>query len=91
MTRAEAAEYENTNYVYFYFDQFTGELLYQWDRAGETPGDVVMSWLGYLHVGSFGGMFVKVLWVIFGLAPPFLFITGAIMWWNRVLRKENIR
>jgi len=89
MTRAEAAEYENTNYVYFYFDQFTGELLYKWDRAGETPGDVAMSWLAYLHVGSFGGVFVKVLWVVFGLAPPLLFATGAIMWWNRVVRKRS--
>jgi len=88
MTRADAAEFENTNYVYFYFDQFTGELLHKWDRAGETPGDVVMSWLAYLHVGSFGGVLIKAVWFLFGLTPPLLFLTGAVMWWNRVLKKD---
>ncbi len=27
----------------------------------------------------------KALWAIFGLAPAAMFVTGAIMWWNRVL------
>jgi uncharacterized iron-regulated membrane protein len=29
---------------------------------------------------------VKWLYVILGLVPAVLFVTGAIMWWNRVLR-----
>ena len=28
----------------------------------------------------------KAIWAIFGLAPAAMFVTGAIMWWNRVLR-----
>jgi uncharacterized iron-regulated membrane protein len=28
---------------------------------------------------------VKALWVILGFAPPVLFFTGVLMWWNRVL------
>jgi uncharacterized iron-regulated membrane protein len=31
---------------------------------------------------------VKALWVVLGLVPPFLFVTGALMWWNRVLSRE---
>jgi uncharacterized iron-regulated membrane protein len=31
---------------------------------------------------------VKVLWTIFGLAPALLFVTGGLMWWNRVLSKR---
>jgi uncharacterized iron-regulated membrane protein len=38
-----------------------------------------------VHVGNFGGWPVKVLWLVLGLAPPVLFITGFIMWWHRVL------
>lgn len=38
-----------------------------------------------LHVGDFAGWPVKTVWVILGLAPPVLFVTGFIMWWNRVL------
>ena len=50
-------------------------------------GDRVFTWFGRLHFGRYGGMPMKVSWAIFGLAPPILFVTGAIMWWNRVLRR----
>jgi uncharacterized iron-regulated membrane protein len=39
-----------------------------------------------IHVGDFGGWPVKALWVALGLVPPALFVTGAIMWWHRVLQ-----
>jgi uncharacterized iron-regulated membrane protein len=38
-----------------------------------------------LHLGSFGGWPVKALWVVLGLAPMFLAVTGVLMWWNRVV------
>jgi hypothetical protein len=28
----------------------------------------------------------KAIWAVFGLSPAAMFVTGAIMWWNRVLR-----
>jgi uncharacterized iron-regulated membrane protein len=39
-----------------------------------------------VHVGNFAGWPVKALWVILGLTPPLLFVTGFLMWWERVLR-----
>jgi uncharacterized iron-regulated membrane protein len=39
-----------------------------------------------VHVGNFAGWPVKALWVALGLTPPLLFVTGFLMWWNRVLR-----
>ena len=39
-----------------------------------------------IHVGEFGGWPVKVLWVVLGLVPPALFVTGFIMWWCRVVQ-----
>lgn len=53
-----------------------------------TPGDIFLRWFYYLHFGNFGDWPIKALWTILGLAPPFLFATGAIMWWNRVLSRE---
>jgi uncharacterized iron-regulated membrane protein len=41
-----------------------------------------------LHYGNFGGLPLKLLWVVLGLSPPLLFTTAAIMWWNRVLRRQ---
>ena len=43
-------------------------------------------WIDQLHFGRFG-WFAEALWTILGLAPAILFATGALMWWNRVLRK----
>jgi uncharacterized iron-regulated membrane protein len=53
-----------------------------------SPGDIFLRWFYYLHFGNFGDWPVKALWVVLGLAPPFLFVTGAVMWWNRVLSRE---
>src|ERR1019366_5754404 len=53
-----------------------------------SNGDVFLRWFYYLHFGNFGDWQVKAAWVVLGLAPPFLFVTGALMWWNRVLSRE---
>ena len=49
-------------------------------------GDEVLRWLSRLHFGRFGGWPIKALWTVLGLIPLILFITAAVMWWNRVLR-----
>jgi uncharacterized iron-regulated membrane protein len=41
-----------------------------------------------LHFGNWGGLPVKVLWCLLGLAPGTLGATGFLMWWNRVLRRR---
>lgn len=50
-------------------------------------GDQIFAWFARLHFGRYGGMPMKVSWAVFGLTPPTLFVTGVIMWWNRVLRR----
>lgn len=52
-----------------------------------STGDKILRWLYYLHFGNFGGWSVKLCWMVLGLAPPFLLVTGLLMWWNRVLAK----
>lgn len=51
-------------------------------------GDVGLFWLSRLHFGRFAGGFVKALWAFIGLVPATLFVTGALTWWNRVLRNR---
>jgi uncharacterized iron-regulated membrane protein len=67
-------------------------------NAGVRIGDRIIYWLAYLHFGRINGIGIpcsgpglcdqatKADWAIFGLAPAVMFVTGAIMWWNRVLR-----
>jgi len=50
-------------------------------------GDVALEWLAKLHFGRFAGVKTRWTWAILGVIPPVLFITGAVMWWNRVLSR----
>jgi uncharacterized iron-regulated membrane protein len=54
-------------------------------RPKFSTGDKIIRWFSYLHFGNFGGWISKTIWVVLGLAPAFLFVTGLLMWWNRVL------
>jgi uncharacterized iron-regulated membrane protein len=67
-------------------------------NAGERIGDWATYWLAFLHFGRINGIGIpcggpgicdqatKAIWAVFGLAPAAMFVTGAILWWNRVLR-----
>jgi len=68
------------------------------DNLGVRVGDSITYWLAYLHFGRFGGRVpgcgrglcdstLKAVWALFGLVPAVMFVTGAVMWWNRVLCK----
>lgn len=62
--------------------------------------DQVIYWLAYLHFGRINGIGIpcrgpglcdfttKLLWAVFGLAPAAMVVTGAMVWWNRVVRKK---
>ena len=49
-------------------------------------GDAILYWFAYLHFGRFGGWATKLLWAVVALVPPAMFVTGFLMWWNRVVR-----
>jgi uncharacterized iron-regulated membrane protein len=92
LARETPAAYESADY--HYFDPFTGRHLTVWRRGlNQSAGDIVMSWIGPLHFGTFGGLgaagiAVKAFWLILGLAPPLLMVTGFLMYWNRFLSKR---
>ena len=62
-------------------------------------GDRVMYWLAFLHFGRLGGRGIpgcedvcnevaKATWALIGIVPTALFVTGTLMWWNRVVRRR---
>lgn len=89
MTRTMPAARENADYVYFYFDQFTGRLLHTRDLGAQSWGNRIMPWFGRIHVGAFGGVGVKIVWFLVGLAPAVLFATGFLMWWRRIVFRRR--
>lgn len=48
--------------------------------------DSLLALLANLHFGRAWGVGVKWLYVVLGLIPAALFVTGAVMWWHRVLQ-----
>jgi uncharacterized iron-regulated membrane protein len=78
--------------IYFAFPDAVN-MLTEWlqDGDAETAASVfvqdAIAELSRLHFGRAYGLFVKVLWTILGLIPCFLLVTGALMWWRRVIRK----
>ncbi|MDA1184926.1 MAG: PepSY-associated TM helix domain-containing protein [Acidobacteria bacterium] len=89
VARRAHGDFDTSDEVTAYFDRRTGELLALDDQSSRTVGDRVMTWLGVLHVGSFGGTPVRVLWMVTGLAFPLLAITGAVMWSTRRQKDDS--
>lgn len=54
-------------------------------------GDQVLFWFAQLHFGRFAGIGTKMIWTVLGLMPAILFVTGSVMWWNRVLKPWRIK
>lgn len=57
------------------------------DRPGEAP----LKFLIALHFGRFGNLGVRTLWVILGLIPIGMLVTGLIMWLRRTRRPGGVR
>jgi uncharacterized iron-regulated membrane protein len=51
----------------------------------------VLRWAVRLHFGRWRSHTLKTVWVIMGLIPTAMFVTGAAMWWHRVVRKKVVR
>jgi uncharacterized iron-regulated membrane protein len=82
-----------------YPDPFNAAVEYLQPLDESNPvdrlGDTVLYWFAYLHFGRFRGRLascgvacgstLQFVWALVGLIPPAMFVTGAIMWWNRVV------
>ena len=55
----------------------------------ERLGDVLLAWLVRLHFGRWRSHTLKVVWVVLGLIPAVMFVTGFAMWWHRVVRRRE--
>lgn len=70
-----------------YFDAANGNLL-RTDNALNAPlGTRITNFINPLHTGRVGGIVTRLLLVLTGLVPAFLFMSGVVMWWNRVVAR----
>ena len=68
--------------VSVHLDRFSGARL-RTDVTPATLGDTLVRWMAPAHVGSFGGLPIRIIWLVFGLMPAVLFGTGVVVWWTR--------
>lgn len=73
------------------FDAQTGELISINRIADERFWNKVEATFYSLHIGSYGGLPIKIIYVLIGLTPGFLSISGFLLWRRRRIRsKANI-
>jgi len=75
--------------IYFAFPQpfdFIIDVLDQ-DLDDFDRPDKWLLFLIDLHFGRFRGSWLAYVWVFLGLLPAFMFISGFVMWYRRVLRR----
>lgn len=70
------------------FDAQTGELLSTSRFENLTFSEKLEAFAFPLHVGNFGGHFIKILYIIIGLTPGLLAITGFMLWWRRKIKTK---
>jgi uncharacterized iron-regulated membrane protein len=77
--------------IYFGFPDPFMKVVDYFEPPDQVPigrqGDTFIAWMVRMHFGRYGGMGVRITYVVIGLLPAVMFVTGAIMWWNRVLRR----
>lgn len=76
-------EWHPNGRTFMYVHPETARVL-RVDDAREAPwGAQVLQTFYPLHIGAVGGLFVKWLYVVLGLAPAVLSVTGTIIWYQR--------
>lgn len=54
------------------------------------PGDQVVDFLVDSHFGRFGGVWGRTTWVVLGLMPAVLLVTGFLIWWRQRQRRRAV-
>lgn len=75
------AGYDPTKYgrINIWVDQYSGKVNYIEDPRNQS-GMLYDTWNRPLHIGSFGGPIVEILYAIAGIVPSVLMGTGVYMW-----------
>lgn len=76
---------------YCYFNQLTSQLEETYCVEDDELSSKLEDSVFDLHIGSYGGHLIKIIYVIGGLTPGFLAITGFVLRWKLKRRKNKIK
>lgn len=82
MVRKEWEDWNRTrNHAMIAVDPYTGRVIDVYDsREASSIGRLLIQWAYPIHFGLWGGLTVKMLYVLLGLAPLVAFVTGFWRW-----------
>jgi uncharacterized iron-regulated membrane protein len=72
-------------------DQYSGEVFQVVKLAEKPIGERIEATFHPLHIGNYGGVPVKLLYVLMGLTPGLLAFTGFLLWWRRAGKGVSVR
>ncbi|ALL06922.1 hypothetical protein AQ505_16345 [Pedobacter sp. PACM 27299] len=70
-------------------DPGSGQIISMVHLAEKSVGEKLEATFFSIHAGSFGGVPIKILYVIIGLLPGLLSISGAVLWWRKVKKRYH--
>ncbi len=76
-------DYARTGSNHIYISPNTGEVLGTNLWKEKQGAEKLTRAMYFLHFGTFWGHFSRILWVLIGLAVPFLYFSGFLIWWNK--------
>lgn len=78
-----------------YLDQYSGQVLRVENGFTAPVASQIINLLFPIHIGAFGGLTTRILYVFIGLTPTLLSITGLVLWrrrqWRLAQRREASR
>jgi uncharacterized iron-regulated membrane protein len=69
-----------TGRTYIFLNPYTGAVVQEISPRTAPLGTQLLFWNYPLHVGVFGGIVTRLLWLLASLLPTMLAITGALIW-----------
>ncbi|RYU96491.1 PepSY-associated TM helix domain-containing protein [Emticicia agri] len=84
--KGEAAIWAGNNSIHF--NPQTGEMISISRIADESLWNRIEATFYSLHIGNYGGLPIKIIYIIIGLTPGFLSITGFLLWQRRRKRHK---
>ena len=74
-----------------WLNPYTGVVLGTWDASQAPIGNSLLTWVFPLHNADVLGLAGRILWLLVGTLPAFLFFTGTYLWWRKWSRRRSVK